>query len=59
MTPFKTDAVPVPDVHRKTLENRLRNAASEEERQEIQKELKELFEVMCERCYDATGDKYW
>lgn len=40
-----TDAVPVPDVHLKTLQNRLRNTASWEERQKIIHEIEELYEL--------------
>ncbi|XP_020618825.1 legumain-like [Orbicella faveolata] len=40
-----TDAVPVPDVHLKTLQNRLRDTASWEERQKIVHEIEELYEL--------------
>lgn len=40
-----TDAVPAPDVHLKTLQNRLRNAASWPERQKLINEIEELYEL--------------
>ena len=44
----------MPDVHLKTLQNRLRNAASWEERQKIIHEIEELYKVICKGCYDTT-----
>jgi len=40
-----TDAVPVPDVHLKTLQNRLRNAPSWDERRKIINEIEELYKL--------------
>lgn len=53
--PFQTDAVPAPDVHLKILQNRLRDAASKTEKQEIIREIEDLYEVRCESSYANTN----
>ena len=54
ITPFQTDAVPVPDVHLKILQNRLREAPFSD-RQEIIHEIEELYKVLISELVCTTS----